>query len=355
MRIALATLVCSLALTAHAAIIQVEGPQDSLDGPPLINHCTLRKAIINANTDSAAYPQCAAGSGLDTIVFLSPMTISLTKSGISEEDALTGDLDITDSVIITGPVTIDGAGLDRIFDINPHVGPHITVTLNDVNLRNGRGPGGAGAINVHDATLIMNGVTISGSYAFMGDGGAIYVDGASSVTTMTNCTISGNHSGFHAGAIWLSGTSTITNSTIAGNSSDTGLCGGIVNAGTTTLRSSIIAENTNISPLDYNPNLSGTFISTGYNVIGDLGNAPGPDPNIPATTGDEFGVTAAQLNLGPLQDNGGPTPTRELLAGSVAIDHGHSSGSSTDQRAVYRPRETPTLANAAGGDGGEIA
>src|ERR1051325_5315086 len=92
-------LVCLLlAFAAHANIIEVEGPQDRLLGPPedfTVNHCTLRKAIINANTDTAAYPQCAAGSGLDTIVFLSPMTVSPTKSGISEEDALTGDLDIT--------------------------------------------------------------------------------------------------------------------------------------------------------------------------------------------------------------------------------------------------------------------
>src|SRR6266536_1468681 len=102
MRAAFGILVSLFAVAAHAAIIEVEGPQDSLDGPPLINHCTLRKAIINANTDTAAYPQCAAGSGVDTIVFLSPMTISLTRAGISEEDALTGDLDITESVIITG-------------------------------------------------------------------------------------------------------------------------------------------------------------------------------------------------------------------------------------------------------------
>ena len=41
------------------------------------------------------------------------MTISLTRAGISEEDALTGDLDITESLIITGNdggTTIDGAG-----------------------------------------------------------------------------------------------------------------------------------------------------------------------------------------------------------------------------------------------------
>jgi hypothetical protein len=198
----------------------------------------------------------------------------------------------------------------------------------------------------------MNGVTISGSFAFMGDGGAIGVIGSSSVTTMTNCTISGNHAEFHAGAAVFEGTTTITNSTIAGNASDTGLCGGLRNLGTCTLRSSIVAENTNISPLDYIPNLDGTYVSAGYNVIGDLGAQP-DNPFITATTGDQFGVTNAQLNLGPLQDNGGPTPTRELLAGSVAIDHGHSSGSSTDQRALTRPCDLPTIANATGGDGSD--
>ena len=133
-RSALVALACSLfALGARATVIEVEGPQDSLEGAPTINHCTLRKAIINANTDTAAYPQCAAGSGLDTIVFLSPMTISLTRAGIMEDDALTGDLDITESVIITGHdggTTIDGAALDRIFHVNPHGAAGITVTLN---------------------------------------------------------------------------------------------------------------------------------------------------------------------------------------------------------------------------------
>jgi hypothetical protein len=355
MRSALATLV-SLLLTvaAHAAIIEVEGPQDSLDGPPLINHCTLRKAIINANTDSAAYPQCPAGSGLDTIVFLSPMTISLTKAGINEEDALTGDLDITDSLIITGidgGTTIDGAGLDRIFHINPHNAAGITVTLNNLNLRNGRGLGGGGAILSNNATLIMNGVTISGSFADQGDGGAVWTTNGGTLT-MTNSTISGNHASFHAGAMVFEGTTTITNSTITGNSSDTGLCGGLRNLGVCTLRSSIVAENTNTSPSNFIPNLDGTYISTGYNVIGDLGAQPG-NPVIAATTGDQFGVTNAQLNIGPLQDNGGPTPTRALLTGSVAIDKGHSSGSTTDQRGLTRPCDLASVANATGGDGSD--
>ena len=91
-----------LSFSALAVQIQVEGPQDSLDGPPLINHCTLRKAVINANTDSAPYPQCQAGSGADEIVFVSPGTITFAYAGINEDAALTGDLDITQSLTITG-------------------------------------------------------------------------------------------------------------------------------------------------------------------------------------------------------------------------------------------------------------
>lgn len=43
--------------------------------------------------------------------------------------------------------------------------------------------------------------------------------------------------------------------------------------------------------------------------------------------------------LGPLQDNGGFTPTRALLAGSAAIDAGTAvAGMTTDQRGVARPQ-----------------
>jgi hypothetical protein len=35
---------------------------------------------------------------------------------------------------------------------------------------------------------------------------------------------------------------------------------------------------------------------------------------------DQVDVTEGELNLGPLQDNGGPTETHALLPGSVAID-----------------------------------
>jgi hypothetical protein len=351
----LVALVCSvLALAARGGIIEVEGPQDSLDGPPLINHCTLRKAIINANTDTAAYPQCAAGSGIDTIVFLSPMTISLTRAGIMEEDALTGDLDITESLIITGNdggTTIDGAGLDRIFHINPHSAAGVTVTLNNLNLRNGHGLGGGGAIYVNGATLNMNGMTVSGSFAAEGDGGAVWTANSSTLN-MTNCTISGNRAQFHAGAIVMEGIANITSSTITGNVSDwSNLTGGLRALAVVTLRNTIVAGNGHAG--DEIPNLDGTFISAGYNIIGDLGTRA-DNPTLVPNTGDQIGVTMAALNLGPLVNNGGPTPTHALLAGSIAIDKGHSSASTADQRGLTRPCDLASVANATGGDGADV-
>jgi hypothetical protein len=40
--------------------------------------------------------------------------------------------------------------------------------------------------------------------------------------------------------------------------------------------------------------------------------------------------------LGPLQDNGGPTPTRLPQSGSLAIDNGISAALATDQRGLTR-------------------
>ena len=53
---------------------------------------------------------------------------------------------------------------------------------------------------------------------------------------------------------------------------------------------------------------------------------------------DQVNVTAAELALEPLQNNGGPTDTHALLEGSVAIDAGvNCPPPATDQRGMSRP------------------
>jgi hypothetical protein len=346
----------SLALPLDAAIINVEGPQDSLAQPPQdfsMNHCTLRKALFNANNDSAAaYPQCASGSGLDTITFDSAFTITIAIARADQADGETnGDFNITQSLIIEGGGTIiDGAALDRVFHIS---GNATVVTIRNLWIRNGRGVEGGGGILVDGATVNLENVTISGSVASAEDGGGIKVINGG-ILNMTNCTITGNSTVVHGGGIAISdsmASATITNSTIAGNSGGfSNTCGGVHNTGTCTLRNTIVAGN---SGTDI-PNLSGIFTSSGYNIIGELGTLSPGNPQVTATTGDQFDVNVADLHLGPLQNNGGLVPTIELQAGSIAIDKGHSSGSTNDARGLTRPCDLAGVTNATGGDGGDV-
>jgi len=348
-----------LALPLGAAVITVEGPQDSLAQPPedfSMNHCTFRKAVISANTDSsAAYPQCASGSGLDTINFTSAFTITMAIARADQEDGPTnGDFNITQSVIIDGGgTTIDGAALDRVFHIIGTPATPVTVTIRNLWIRNGRGVEGGGGILVDGATVNLENVTISGCVASAEDGGGIKVINGG-VLNMVNSTLSGNSTVVHGGAIAIDdslGSATITNSTIFGNNGGfSNTCGGIHNTGTCTLRNTIVAGN---SGTDI-PNLSGIFTSNGYNIIGELGTLSPGNPQITATTGDQFDVNAADIHLGPLQDNGPMVPTRELQTGSIAIDKGHSSGSTTDARDLTRPCDLASVLNATGGDGADV-
>ena len=78
------------------------------------------------------------------------------------------------------------------------------------------------------------------------------------------------------------------------------------------------------------PDLAGSFFSSGYNLIGN---------NQGATGLSIFDFQDLPADLGPLQYNGGLTPTCAPLPGSFAIDNGTSAGApNTDQRGVPRPQ-----------------
>ena len=96
----------------------------------------------------------------------------------------------------------------------------------------------------------------------------------------------------------------------------------------------------------------GTLVSWGGNLLGYtnglsaftatnvLGMVTNGTPGFASS--DQINVSNLSLWLGPLQDNGGPTPTRALLAtndANPAIDRGISRGSpAQDQRGVIRPQ-----------------
>src|SRR5438445_11883528 len=106
---------CLLAAASlgRGATFMVDDFTDAVDMTPADNmcltaggKCTLRAAVQQAN----------ALAGADTIM-LPAGTYTLTISGLCEDGAATGDLDITDDLTITGAgaatTIIDAGGIDR--------------------------------------------------------------------------------------------------------------------------------------------------------------------------------------------------------------------------------------------------
>lgn len=342
---------------AKASTINVNSLGDALatDGA-----CTIREAIINANNDAATWPDCAAGSGSDTIN-LPAGTITLnipnSPSPFTTEDlCLTGDLDITSSLTInghSGGTTINGNALDRIFDIDPDTDgnpitppPSIVVQINKITITNGR-QNDVGGVRVNqNATVTIDASTITGNRSWANDAGGV---GNLGTLTMRNCTISSNTCLLVAGGIKNEGTLELISCTVTKNDSDfDNLNGGIWNLspGTTTLKNTIVAGNLGVTL----PNVQGDFISGGYNIIGDFG----ANPPIVANTADQLDIVDANVQLGALANNGGPTMTHALGATSIAIDQGNNFGTTTDQRGLTRPCDIASVVNAPGGHGADV-
>jgi hypothetical protein len=188
--------------------------------------------------------------------------------------------------------------------------------------RGGDGPGYAGAragegggiaasgpLVITNST-VTNNVTAEGGNGTRGgggggDGGGIYV---SHSLFITNCTVTNNRtSGFyggHGGGIYSSISSPIN------------------------IRNTIVANNTVATggAPDFDgqgPDLFGPVNSQDYNLIKDTTGA-----TIKGIT--THNITGLDPLLGPLADNGGPTPTYALLPGSPAIDAGDDCITKTD-------------------------
>jgi hypothetical protein len=209
---------------------------------------------------------------------------------------------------------------------------------------NGSGDGGGGAgladneatVNVTNSTVSGNSTgngNLSGSFSIGGPGGGIFV--GSGTLNVTNSTIAGNSTGANfnslvanlgtGGGIWAdSGVMTVTDSTIAKNTLGSGgLVGGYVaSSSTVVLKNTLLAAN------------------AGENCNGTPANGSTHNMADSSGCGATFTQkTAAQINLGPLQNNGGPTLTMALRFPSAAIDAGdNASCPEADQRGLPRPR-----------------
>lgn len=313
--------------------------------------CTLRAAVLEAN----------ALAGDDIINFDAGISLITLTSG--------SEIAITSNVIINGTgannLTIDGGpGTNRIFRLH-----FATVTIQGATLSGGNGGGAAvfvtGGMTTLEAVVVQNNLGGVGTGAVVFESGLTHRISNSTISgntdfvdcaaiaafdtdvTVENTTISGNSttSGFITGAICveINSTATFRNTTISGNTAngaDAGGGGGIYIAFNVTvnLANTIVAGNSAPSGPDlYRNDSTATFTTSGGNLIGDnSGNPSAPNTTTfpagnPNANGDRVGMAGSVTNppidpiLGPLQNNGGPTPTRELFAGSPAIDSGNNA------------------------------
>jgi hypothetical protein len=237
----------------------------------------------------------------------------------------------------------------------------------------GNGGSGAGLYNMQTTFLLLANPT--NPFAFQSG----YYTGS---LTLTSSTITLNECG--AGGNGGNGSSFNSTPGAAGGNGGDG--GGVLNAGAAaavSLRNTLIAQNlanaggaggTNIIEMivimpgeQPSPQMeigdagadgvgfdvAGDFTSQKFNLIG---MADGSTGFTNGASADHAGSNASPINplLGPLQMNGGFTPTHALLWGSPAINQGACFGIHQDQRGHYRPYVFSSVPIAPGGDGSDI-
>lgn len=295
----------------------------------------------------------------------------------------TENLQIARSVTLRGEdaatTIVDGSALPKRV-IAMSYSPPLTVTIYSVGIRNGKGGviGGSGSLWIESSRIYDNDATGE----FYDEGGGVYTFGTATIASTAIYSNTGEYGGGvyaraavtviasaiysnvaeeSGGGVYISTDSSedrafLSNTTISGNQAFSAAGVNVASAGTQfTLRHVTIANNQSAvasnAPgglsiaLGVNARIANTIIAantgssqcnSGVNVTS-LGGNLSSDNSCGLTNATDQ-LTADPL-LGPLQDNGGPTWTHALAAGSPALDAGVEIHCLlVDQRGVSRPQ-----------------
>ncbi len=307
------------------------------------NALTITDSVISNNTASSGKGQVNGGGitggpkapgvpGSVTIVHSQIINNTARSTrpavGYGGGFANTGTMTIRNSVISGNQADSSAGGLSNS-----------TLTIVNSTVQNNKATRDAGGVT-NDGLLTVNASTfsdnVSGFHCTGDDCNNSYAGGLLNTATGTskvfNSTFSGNSCQLSGGGIVNSGSGTVRlySSTLVGNSCPIAPGLGSNPSGKTYIKDTILAKN------GAGPDCTSSVTSLGHNIIGNAaGCSIGGD-----TTGNQTGVDP---DVGTLQDNGGPTFTRALLAGSPAIDAGAACTDTaghaltTDQRGFTRP------------------
>ncbi|MEM7116075.1 MAG: choice-of-anchor Q domain-containing protein [Chloroflexota bacterium] len=377
-------------VSLHAANISVTPGATGINGS---DGCSLVEAIINANNDAATHPECASGSGADTITLagnsytyatpfgtnsaLPDITSQITLSGANATIArsavggtpdfrlvrvsASGDLTLND-------VTLSNGQLTSIFDTGAGIFSEGSLTINNSTLQNNQATADGGGLFVSAGMADISNSTISGNSASRG--GGVYNRGN---LTLNSSTLSGNSTTSNGAGIYNGGSATLNNSTLSNNTSPN-YGGGFMNYdGAATFNNSTVTGNSaslrgggifhySFQPADMltlNRTLisgntsptanelyrqAGTINVNNYNLIGHSGESNYQAyygltlglSDIVATSDGGTPTPLASILNSSLANNGGPTLTHNLVFGSPALNAA-PAGIATDQRGVARP------------------
>jgi hypothetical protein len=298
----------------------------------------------NVTIDAAAAPGLTlSGNGADR-VFIVNSGVAASVSHLTVADGF--GFDLAGGILNNGSLVLD----------------HCTVRDNRVGaVSNDFWKGGGGLYSGDGSTLVLRDTTVRDNTTQLVDGGGVYAFFNAQVT-IERSTITGNVAGNVGGGIRSLGHVTLTNSTLSGNTATAWHGGAVFHTdGAMSLVNTTVTANVS-NPSGPAALFVGTFTFAGASLslansviahnqdagcfVGAFGggavsltsgghNVSTDGTCAPAASDQVVGIAL----LGPLGDNGGPTPTHALLSGSPAIDTAAAAlCPATDQRGVARPQ-----------------
>jgi TIR domain len=294
------------------------GKADYGAGIDNIGTLNLLKSIVSGNTaigtNCSGNDACNGGGiGNAGILIVTNSTVFGNKSDFGGGIANVGTVYFSDSTVSGNIANVEGGGIynDRIMTLH-----NSTISDNTSSML------GGGLYNGQILTITNSTISSNKTDA---DGGGIYNEGPSNpfsaaILSLTNSTISINTAKDKGGGIDSPGETSITYCTVYGNAARYGGGISIRGSGTLAVKTSIIAGDNASS----GPDVFGLVTLLYPNLIQNISGAEivfGSDPHdrtINSLT--RKSIFGKSPNLGPLQDNEGPTQTHALLPGSPAID-----------------------------------
>ncbi|HEY3840209.1 MAG TPA: choice-of-anchor Q domain-containing protein [Bryobacteraceae bacterium] len=305
---------------------------------------TIINSAITGNTASST-DFGGEGGGIYNTSTLVVVNSSFTGNAAASNNATGGAIYSTGTVVLTNSVVSANSSAGRAAGIYSTGSLTISNTRISANVAGANGGGiyTSGTASVANTTLSENTCFGPGTAV----GGGVYNSGT---LTLSNSTLAGNSctslSAVTGAGLYNVGTVWLTNDTLSGNTGNSsngpGTGNGLSNdtGGVMTIKSTILANGT----ANCFATAGSSVFSAGFNLADDTTCAA-----LLTNAGDLNNVPAG-LDPAGLKDNGGPTQTIAIVAGSPAIDAvpvvpGGSCTAAdggtpvtTDQRSVSRPQ-----------------